>query len=275
MDYIEFEFTILPGTNPEILMALLADLGFEGFSETDEKILGYITENSFKKEVILPFLDDMVAKGQLQYHYKTILSQNWNAVWESHYDPVIIDGKCMVRAPFHKPVPGMQYDIVIEPKMSFGTAHHETTTLMIRFLMKESLVGKRVLDMGCGTGILAILASKMNAREVIAIDNDEWAFANAGDNMEKNQAGQVTVLQGEATEIPGPPYDLILVNINRNVLIRDIPVYTRFLVPSGILLISGFYEEDLQSSQLAAETAGLHLVSSMVENKWTGAKFVK
>ncbi|MCK9423754.1 MAG: 50S ribosomal protein L11 methyltransferase [Bacteroidales bacterium] len=275
MDYIEFEFTLASATNSEILMALLAEMGFESFSEQEKSILGYIPENRFQKEVILPFLDDMVDRKQLQYHYKTVLSQNWNAIWESHYDPVIIEGKCMVRAPFHQSVPGMQYEIVIEPKMSFGTAHHETTNMMIRFLMKESLKGKRILDMGCGTGILAILASKMKALEVIAIDNDEWAFNNARDNMEKNKVHLVTVLQGEVQDIPGPSYDLIMANINRNVLIRDIPTYAKFLVPSGILLVSGFYEEDLQSLQLAAAPSGLHFVSSMVENKWTGAKFVK
>ncbi|MEI7981383.1 MAG: 50S ribosomal protein L11 methyltransferase [Bacteroidota bacterium] len=275
MDYLEFKLTLLKGNDPEILMAMLAEIGFESFTEPGEEIRGYISEDMFRKEIILPFLNKLVASGRLKYHYTSIVARNWNALWESQYDPVIIDGKCMVRAPFHEPLRKMQYDIVIEPKMSFGTAHHETTSLMIRFLMKESLKGKRVLDMGCGTGVLAILAAKMDAREVVAIDNDEWAYANAVENMAKNHAGTVIVIRGEAADIPEPAYDLVVANINRNVLISDIPVYARSLVPQGGLLISGFYEEDLEPLKLSGTQAGLKFSVFMEDNKWACAKFTK
>ncbi len=275
MDYIEFSLHLLPDSQPEILMALLADLGFESFLESEEGILGYIREDVFDPDVVIPYLDEMVTKGSVFYGYKTIPGQNWNAVWESNYDPVIIDDKCMVRAPFHKPVEGILYDIVISPKMSFGTAHHETTVLMARSLMVENPAGQRVLDMGCGTGVLAILACKLGAREVVAVDNDEWAFANAIDNAEQNKESRISVIRGEAIDIPSPPYNLVLANINRNVLLRDMAVYTRILVTPGTLLISGFYEEDLHSLKLEASRVGLLFISSMAENKWAVAKFVK
>jgi ribosomal protein L11 methyltransferase len=169
----------------------------------------------------------------------------------------------------------MQYEIMIEPRMSFGTAHHETTSLMLELLLPEDVAGRRVLDMGCGTGVLAILAHKMKAAGVIAIDNDDWAYSNALDNMEKNDAMAVTVIKGEAGDIPWPAYDLIIANINRNVLLRDIPVYAGFLKEQGTLLMSGFYEEDLDQIRMASEQAGLQYVSHKADNRWVGAKFLK
>jgi ribosomal protein L11 methyltransferase len=157
--------------------------------------------------------------------------------------------------------------------MSFGTAHHETTSLMLELLMLEDVTGKRVLDMGCGTGVLAILARKMHADKVVAIDNDEWAYANALDNMEKNDVSSVTVIQGAAGDIPLPAYDLILANINRNVLLHDIRVYAKSLNAPGVLLVSGFYEADLEQIVAASADAGLHYVSHKTENSWVGAKF--
>jgi len=275
MDYIEFSLHLLPGHQPDILMAQLADLGFESFLEPEEGILGYVRQDLFDPDVFLPTLNEMVTKGILLYRYTTIPGQNWNAVWESNYDPVVIDNKCMVRAPFHEPVNGMPIDIVISPKMSFGTAHHETTTLMARALMEENPAGQRVLDMGCGTGILAILACKLGAHEVVAIDNDEWAFANAIENIEINNTSCISVLRGEAADIPLLPFNLVMANINRNILLCDMAIYTKALVPSGTLLISGFYEEDLEPIQIEASRAGLRFVSIRAENKWVAAKFVK
>ncbi|MCK9203019.1 MAG: 50S ribosomal protein L11 methyltransferase [Bacteroidales bacterium] len=275
MDYLEFTLNLLPGADPGIVIAILSESGFESFVESDDMILGYISEDSFATEVIIPVLEEMVEKGLFFYRYETIKSQNWNALWESNYDPVSIDGKCMIRAPFHKPVAGMQYDIVIEPKMSFGTAHHETTFLMIQLLMEESISGEKILDMGCGTGVLGILAFKMGAGEVVAIDNDDWAYKNALDNIKKNDAAKVTVIQGEAGDIPRLGFDLIMANINRNVLLRDIPAYAKSLKDHGVLLMSGFYEMDLSLLRIAAEDAGLHYFTSRVKNSWVCAKFVK
>ena len=275
MDYIEVSITNFTGFDPEIVIAQLADLGFESFTESESGIGGFIREDMYQEATVNTYLQKLHAEHGLKCVIQKIPAQNWNAIWESAYEPVVISGKCRVRAPFHDPLPGMQYDIEIEPRMSFGTAHHETTSLMLELLMLEEVEGKRVLDMGCGTGVLAILAHKMYADEVVAIDNDDWAYSNSLDNIEKNDAGEVKVIQGEAAAIPGPEYDLIIANINRNVLLNDIPAYADFLKNDGILLMSGFYEEDLGQIKIASEKAGLRYVSHKSDNRWVGAKFMK
>ena len=275
MDYIEVSITNFSGFDPEIVMAQLAELGFESFTETEPGIQGFIREDMYREIPVGAYLKQVCDEHGLQCSFRTIAAQNWNAIWESEYEPVVIAGKCRVRAPFHAPSDGMPYEIVIEPRMSFGTAHHETTSLMLDLLMTEEVKGKRVLDMGCGTGVLAILASKMQAAEVVAIDNDDWAYSNALDNMEKNDAPAVTVIRGEAGAIPRPGYDLIIANINRNVLLNDIPVYAGFLMEPGVLLMSGFYEQDLDQIRAAAENAGLRYANHKSDNNWVGAKFVK
>jgi ribosomal protein L11 methyltransferase len=275
MDYIELTITNFTGFDPEIVMAQLAELGFESFTETESGIQGYVRNDLYDELAVKEYLQKVCTGHGLIYAFQTIEAQNWNALWESAYEPVVIAGKCRVRAPFHAPLDEMPYEIVIEPRMSFGTAHHETTSLMLELLMMEDVQGKRVLDMGCGTGVLAILAHKMKAAQVIAIDNDDWAYSNAVDNMEKNDAVAVTVIQGEAGDIPEPEFDLIIANINRNVLLQDIPVYARFLREEGVLLMSGFYEQDLDQIIAASANAGLQYVSHKSDNNWVGAKFIK
>jgi ribosomal protein L11 methyltransferase len=275
MDYIEVTLSNFGNFDPEIILARMSGLGFESFSETDDAMQGYIREETWNESEVEEFLQQIKAEHGIQYAIQKIPAQNWNALWESAYEPVTVAGKCQVRAPFHQPVPGMQYDIVIEPKMSFGTAHHETTSLMLEMMMTEELKDKRVLDMGCGTGVLAILAHKMQATEVVAIDNDDWAYANAPENVAANDAAAIQVIMGDASAIPLPEYDLIVANINRNVLLNDIPVYARFLKPHGALLLSGFYSGDLDLINEAARNAGLQYFSHKTANNWIGAKFVK
>ena len=275
MDYLEVNLSNFRDFDPEIVLAHLAELGFESFSESGCNLQGYIREDKYNATEVEAYLQQMNDEHGIRYAFQKIPAQNWNALWESAYEPITVAGKCQVRAPFHSPVAGIQYDIVIEPKMSFGTGHHETTSLMLELMMLENLEGKRVLDMGCGTGILAILAVKMLAAAVVAIDNDEWAFSNARDNVVNNEAGEVKVIQGEVSAIPPPEFDLIAANINRNVLLNDIPVYTSCLKPSGVLLVSGFYEQDLDQIRNVAELAGLQYVSHKSANHWVGAKFIK
>ncbi len=275
MDYIEVSMTNFGDFDPEIAMAQLSGMGFESFAETDSGLQGYIGEDDYREVPVIAYLQQMFDEHGIVFALKKIAAQNWNAIWESAYEPVTIAGKCQVRAPFHNPELGMQYDIVIEPKMSFGTAHHETTSLMLELLLAEDITGKRVLDMGCGTGVLAILAYKMQAAQVVAIDNDDWAFANATDNMLKNEAAPVMVIQGEVSSIPSPGYDLIIANINRNVLLNDIPAYAGFLNRKGTLLVSGFYEHDLDQIRQVADQAGLLYVGHKTANQWVGAKFVR
>ena len=277
MDYIEFTLNLLPETDPEVVMAILSEAGFESFDDNDGPLRGYIPETLFDPARVLPVLDEMVEKGWILYRYETVQSQNWNAVWESNYNPVMIDGQCRVRAPFHPPDKEFRYDLLIEPKMSFGTAHHETTELMISMLLQEeaTLKGQRVLDMGCGTGVLAILADKMGAGACVAIDNDDWAFENALDNKEKNKAASVMILRGDAGNIPEPAFDLIMANINRNVLLRDLSGYSSHLRIPGTLLISGFYEDDLPQLMEVTASLGFQLQKTKVKNRWMCAKFVR
>ena len=275
MDYIEVNISNFQDFDPEIVLAHLAELGFESFSESECTLQGYIREELYKATAVEAYLQQIQADHGIRYTFQKIPAQNWNALWESAYEPVTVTGKCEVRAPFHVPAAGMQYNIVIEPKMSFGTAHHETTSLMLELMMLEDLKGKRVLDMGCGTGVLAILAYKMQAAQVVAIDNDDWAYANALENMRNNDAVEVNVIKGEVSAIPQQEYDLIAANINRNVLLNDIPEYSNRLKQHGILLISGFYEQDLNQIRVVAEQAGFHYVNHLSANRWVGAKFVK
>jgi len=277
MDYIEFTLNLLPETDPEVVMAILSEAGFESFDDNDGPLRGYIPETLFDPAGVLPVLDEMVEKGWILYRYETVQSQNWNALWESNYNPVIIDSQCRVRAPFHASDHEIRYDLLIEPRMSFGTAHHETTELMISMLLleEERIHGQRVLDMGCGTGVLAILADKMGAGACVAIDNDDWAFENALDNKEKNKAASVMILRGDAGNIPEPAFDLIMANINRNVLLRDLSGYSSHLRIPGTLLISGFYEDDLPQLMEVTASLGFQLQKTKVKNRWMCAKFVR
>jgi len=275
MDYFEVSLTAFGDLDPEIVMAQLAEIGFESFSETEDCLIGYIREEDYYDEIIQRYLKELNEDHGIKNETRKIEARNWNAEWESNYEPVLIAGKCLVYAPFHKADGSCPYEIMIEPRMSFGTAHHETTSLMLESLLSEQVEGKRVLDMGCGTGVLAILAYKMKAASVVAIDNDEWAYANSVDNMAKNEASAVEVLQGEASVIPGPGYDLIVANINRNVLLQDIPFYAAFLSSPGVLLLSGFYVEDLDQISAAAAQSGLIYHSFKSTNNWVAAKFIK
>jgi len=275
MNYYELKLNAITEEMKEILMAELSELGFESFLEEQDGINGYIPVSRYQGKTILSYL---VKKSQtigLTYELKKIKAENWNAIWESQYKPVLVEKKCLVRAPFHDAQPGVIYDIVIEPKMSFGTAHHETTTLMIGMLMKENVKGMDVLDMGCGTGVLAILAFKMGAGSVDAIDLDEWAYQNAKENILKNNAHSISVIQGDVRKIPAQEYDLILANINRNVLLDDIPLYAQHLSHPGILLLSGFYLDDLPLVSRRAKENNLELSTSGSRNNWVAAKFIK
>jgi ribosomal protein L11 methyltransferase len=275
MTYIEVVITHGGTFDAEILIAYLAELGFESFSESDQALYAYIRSDACPEGPLNELLDRIRADYGLTSTVNTIQPENWNALWEKSYEPVLISDECMVRAPFHQPVEGIQYDIIIEPKMSFGTAHHETTYLMLNLLLKEELVDLSVLDMGCGTGVLSILASMKGASRVVAIDNDQWAWQNAVENCERNGGRPIQVILGDATGIPDETFDLILANINRNVLVADMQNYIDHLNSDGRLLLSGFYEEDLESIHAAAVEKGLTLSGYAVRNKWIGAKYIK
>jgi ribosomal protein L11 methyltransferase len=276
MDYIEVNFKIdMNSPEMEILIAQLSEIGFDGFMESADGLLAYIPEENFSEDLLHDLVVPDQSQSQLNFILKTIKEQNWNAVWESNYDPVIIKNLVYIRAPFHPTNPTIKYEILVDPKMSFGTAHHETTALMIEMILEEEMNGKSVLDMGCGTGILAILSEMMGAIDIDAIDNDVWAYNNSLENIVKNNCKNISVKQGDADDLKSGEYEYILANINRNVLVRDIVTYATHMGKNGILLLSGFYTEDLDLIESTARANNLSLTNKKVKNNWVAAKFVK
>jgi ribosomal protein L11 methyltransferase len=275
MEYVEMICHPSAGAHTaELLMAMLADIGFESFTENEDGTLSaFIQAPLFTGELSARLGSDEFSGFLESFKIDRIADQNWNAVWESNFEPVLIDGRCLVRAPFHEPMQGIEYDIVIMPKMSFGTAHHETTKLMIQYILGTELIGKSFLDMGSGTAVLAILARKRGAVLVTAVDNDEWAFNNAFENVGSNNFADIEVLLGDSSVLPGRKFDFVFANINRNILLGDIPAYRLSLNPGGKLFVSGFYSEDLPLIEAKAYEAGLLLVSHRIENNWTAACF--
>ena len=276
MNYIELNFSIEPQYPfQDILIAELAEIGFESFEETETGLLAYIQKPVFIKEALTKLGSFNSDKVQINFTEKLIPAQNWNALWESNYDSVLIDNRCYIRAPFHPSKPEIEFEILIEPQMSFGTAHHETTANMISLLLKEDVKGKSLLDMGCGTAVLAILAHKKGASPICAIDNDEWAYRNSIDNVAKNDTKEIKVFLGNASLLKDKKFDIIFANINKNILLADMEAYTQSLNIGGILFLSGFYLTDLQDIREKASLLGLSYTNHLMKNEWVAAKFIR
>jgi len=274
MEYIEIKCYYPAGfPGEEALPALLGEIGFESFMETETGISAYIASENFSEEALDELLSSLPQK--VRYEKNIIPDQNWNAVWESNFEPVLVAENCIVRAPFHERRNDVEFDLIIEPRMAFGTAHHETTFQMLQLLLKEDVTGKKVLDMGCGTGIIAILAEKKGAASVTAIDNDEWAYNNTCDNLKINNTTAITVLLGDASALGAEHYDVIFANINRNILLQDMKSYCNVLNDNGIIFFSGFYTEDNETIRAEAEKYGLQLETLSERNKWSAVKFRK
>jgi ribosomal protein L11 methyltransferase (prmA) len=273
MNYIEYDFTVSPlEMGSEILIAELAEVGFDSFVDTPTGIKAYIPKDNWNEQILQDIYLLSNPEFTISYQIKEIEQVNWNEEWEKNFSPIVVEDLCTVRASFH-PEPNTRYDIVITPKMSFGTGHHETTYMMLQQLLPLSLEGAKVLDMGCGTGILAIMAALRSARDITAIDIDPWCVENATENVQQNNCSFITIKEGEVSLIAGEQYNLILANINRNILLSDIPAYAQALLPEGLLLVSGFYIEDLPAIQECAEAVGLHYISHIERNRWVSAKF--
>lgn len=273
MEYIELSCTLRNDEGlQDILIAKLGEIGFESFVENDEILLAYIQGELYQEQQLKEIFNDPLFHD-VPYLMTQIAERNWNAEWESNYPFVLIEGRCMVRAPFHEQDPNVEYDIVIEPKMSFGTAHHETTAQMIKLLLDEEVGGLKVLDMGCGTGVLAILAMMKGAASVMAVDNDEWAYENSVENLKRNGIHDQPVVHGDASAIENKTFDLILANINRNILLRDMHCYIDCLTDGGKLFMSGFYEADLPAIKTEALRLGMKFVTHISNNSWVAAVF--
>ena len=275
MDYMELKCRVVPAEpGYEILIAELAELGYDSFVENDDELLAYIAEDDFDK-TILDGLDIInMDNFEVSFERTLVKDQNWNAKWEEDYSPVMIDNRVSIRAPFHDK-PEVEFDIEIMPKMSFGTAHHATTAQMIQLLLDKDVSGMEVLDMGSGTAVLAILASMKGAKHIDAIDNDEWAYNNAVENVERNNCGNITTELGDADLLKEGTYDFIIANINRNILLADLKAYASSLKSGCELYMSGFYEEDIPKLEREANKWGISFVSHMVKDDWVASKWIK
>ncbi|HEY0029505.1 MAG TPA: 50S ribosomal protein L11 methyltransferase [Bacteroidia bacterium] len=276
MNYVELSVTVEPKEQgSDILIAQLSDLGFESFVETETGFSAYIPEEEYSEEEIEFTFGDFEELFDISFLSKVIPQQNWNKEWESSFQPIEVDGKCYIRAPFHEPNPAFIYDVIIEPKMSFGTGHHDTTQLMIRQLMLLNVKNKSLLDMGCGTGVLAIVASMLGADPITAVDIDQWSYENTIENLQKNNINNALVHKGDAQILEGKIFHTILANINRNILMADMPVYVRSLEKGGDLILSGFFETDVAELKQAAEKLGLKYEGTKVSNQWAMLHFSK
>lgn len=278
MKYIEVSFTVSPisETANDIIAAFAMELGFESFVESSNGTVGYIPAHLFDEQTLkdilasFPMTDTTIAFTACEMEDK-----DWNEEWEKNFfEPIVIDSRCVIHSTFHKDYPKADFDIIINPQMAFGTGHHQTTRLIIGYLLDADLKGKSVLDMGCGTSILAILASMRGASELIAIDIDEWCVNNSIDNLALNHIDNVKVFQGDASSLTAVgPFDVIIANINRNILLADMQYYVSRMHMGGEIYFSGFYESDLPMIKAEAERLGLRYISHRVEKEWTAARF--
>jgi len=272
--YLGYTFDISPrepGT--EILIAELGYAGFESFVENEAGVIAYIQKPEWNSEILDEIYILKNDEFTISYTSEEIEQVNWNKEWEKNFQAIEVDGKCTVRAPFHEKTEA-EFDIIIEPKMSFGTGHHETTHMMIQHILKLDVAGKSVLDMGCGTGILAILAEMRGAKTLDAIDIDNWCYLNTVENIERNNCRNIKAYEGEAGLLAGKKYDVIIANINRNILLKDITTYASCLNENGTLLLSGFYVEDIPLISEECNMQQLKFVENLERNNWVAVKYV-
>lgn len=276
MEYTKINCKIEPDIeiNREILIAELGNIGYESFAEKDELVEAYIPSADFSNDDLSTLFPVGYPGFKFSFSSETIPDQNWNEVWEKNYfQPLMIAERCLVRAPFHTDYPKAEYEIVIEPGMAFGTGNHETTSMMITEILEENLVGKTVLDMGCGTGVLSILASMRGADTVTAIDIDSWAINSVTENAAWNNVSNLEVIQGGAESLKDKKFDFIYANIQRNILLNDMPQYCKVLKHGGELIMSGFYVDDLEPVKKRAIELGLQFIRFTENQNWVAAVF--
>jgi len=271
--YLGYYFKVKP-LQPavEILIAELGYAGFESFVETEEGVTAYIQKDTWNNTILEDIQILNSNEFEITHTFEEIEQTNWNEEWEKNFNPIVVDNVCAVRAPFHDHF-DTEYDIIIEPKMSFGTGHHETTHMMIQHILKNDFTGKSVLDMGCGTGVLAILAELKGAKPIDAVDFDNWCYLNSIENVERNNCNHITVIEGDASVLKHK-YDIIIANINRNILMQDMATYVSCLNKGGMLFLSGFYSDDIPMIQAACEKQLLKFEEKLERNNWVSLKFL-
>lgn len=268
-----FEFNI--NCNEDIREQLIAELSeenYEGFIETENGFSAYVPESFFKREVF----EQLLVKYEINPEtvpQRTIAQQNWNAQWEAGYEPIYINNEVVIKAPFHQLEKSFRFELIIQPKNTFGTGHHETTQLMIRLMFQQKFENKNVFDYGCGTGVLGIMAAKLGAKHIYAIDIDEWSIDNVPENMRLNDVENLVFEKGDLSIVKPQQFDMILANINKNILLESFEKLSKLLVESGSLLISGFYESDLADLKKAAKKFNLKFHQHITLNNWCSAEF--
>ena len=273
--YIEYKFTVTPKEPAtEILIAELGNVGFESFVENENGVTAYIQKENWNDALFEGIFILNSDEFLIDYTQHEVAQTNWNAKWEKNFEAIEVDETVSIRAPFHEN-PNLKYDIVIEPKMSFGTGHHETTHMMVQHLLQLELENKKVLDMGCGTGILAIFAEMRGAKPTDAIDIDNWCYLNSIENVERNNCEHISVFEGDSTLLTDKKYDVIIANINRNILLMDMEIYTNCLNEKGVLLLSGFYKEDIPMIDAEVSKYQLKLETNLERNNWVALKYNK
>lgn len=277
-DYTQVIFIVSPCSEmaTDILAAMLGEVGYESFTTDPNGLSAFIPHSLYKEKSLRDVIEQFPMEVRIGYRTEFLKGRDWNEEWEKNYfRPIVIDGECVIHSTFHTEVPEARYDILIDPKMAFGTGHHETTGLMISQLLKADLAGKKVLDMGCGTAVLAILASMKGASEITAVDIDEFACENARENIRLNGVPNIRVLLGGAEKLGEETYDVILANINRNILLGDMEAYTACMHAGSELYMSGFYEEDVPLIRKAAEEYDLTFCNRTEKERWVVVKFKK
>ncbi len=273
---VAFTSSTIEEWQKDLLIAELANLGFDTFEDQGQGFVAYVPSSNLDIQALETVLATEAVGYDISYQVEELENKNWNQVWESNFSPILVDDQCYVRATFHEDKPEYPYQIIIDPKMSFGTGHHQTTSMMLSFILENNFEGKQVLDMGCGTGILAILASKRDAKDILAVDFDPICVESVNENKELNQVSNIEAKLGSKEVIVGLQFDVVLANINRNILLDQFDVYASDLPDAGELYISGFYDgEDLEILREKAETLGFQFVEKKVLDTWCAAKFIK
>jgi ribosomal protein L11 methyltransferase len=268
---IQYEFFTRDESKRDFIISLLPEVGFDGFEELDESVKAYIPKTSWDWKAILDILAQNEL-GNIEFKLTDIAPKNWNEEWEKNFEPVVIAGKVGISAPFHEKQ-NFEYELIIEPKMSFGTGHHATTALMIQQMLAMDMKGMTVADFGCGTGILAIMAEKLGAASVVAIDHEEWAVENTKENLGRNNAVKVTVLFADSMDSSQDQFDIMLANINRNVIMKSLQSWRNFLKPGGVLVVSGILVTDTDDVSDMAASSGFLAEKVLTENGWASILF--
>lgn len=279
MNYNEVLFKVAPfsETATDVLAAMLGEIGYESFVVENEQMKAYVADKLYDEDQLKQILADFPLEATIGYEVSVIEQKNWNEEWEKNYfKPIIIGNDCVIHSTFHTDIPEARFDILIDPKMAFGTGHHETTSQMLTEILDYDFTGKSVLDMGCGTAVLAILAAKKGAKPVRAIDIDDWVCDNANENIRLNEAAFIEVECGDASLLAdGRTYDVIFANINRNILLNDLNVYAKCMHPGSVIFMSGFYVEDVPAIREEAEKQGLTFDHFRDKNNWVAIRFNK